>query len=62
MRLTIEDAALLKDRFEDFIDAQIGQDVVTRRNPDAFTVEILRKQARVAHIRPQLEEDMDCNA
>lgn len=59
MLLTIEEAALLKDRFETFVDGLVGEDVTVKRSPDAFTVDILRKMKRQSHIRPQLAEDID---
>ena len=46
MRLTNDEAMRLKDQFDDFIEGMIGEDISFKRNPDSFSLEILRKQAR----------------
>ena len=49
MRLTIEEAALLQDRFEEYLAPLIGKDVIVYRSGDAFRVEVLGKVKRDAH-------------
>lgn len=59
MRLTPEEAAILIDRFTQFITPLMDEDVTVRHNVDGFSVELLRKRKRVAHPLPPRPE-MDC--
>lgn len=52
MRLTPDEAARLKDRFEDYIDALVGEDVTVRNGEDEFHVEVLRKRKRMPRVNP----------
>ena len=47
MRLTRDEAFRLKDRFDDWIEQQIGEDVTISHSLDEFSVELLRKKKRV---------------
>ena len=46
MRLTLDLAMLLIDRFEEFITGQVGEDVILSNRPDLFSIECLRKKKR----------------
>ena len=46
MRLTLDEAMKLSDRFEEFIMDNVGEDVRVRRPPEAFLVEVLRAKPR----------------
>lgn len=52
MRLTLEDACLLADRFNEFIQSHVGEDVATNTTVDVFRVEVLGKKKRVPHPKP----------
>lgn len=61
MKVTRDEAFRLIDQFTDYIEGMVGEDVAFKRNPDVFSVEILRKQKRVKHVRPTTllrEEDI----
>lgn len=52
MRLTLDEAMLLKDRFDAYVDNLVGEDVTVRRGEDEFHVEVLRKRARTTKPDP----------
>ena len=68
MRLTRDETFLLRDKFEEFIEHLIGEDVMFKHTPDAFAVECLRPKARVPHafaqrwdsLRPEVRDNHDC--
>lgn len=49
MRVTEEEAMRLIDQFTDYVEGLVGQDVQYLRNPDMFSVSLLRKRSRVSY-------------
>lgn len=49
MRVTTEEAMRLIDQFTEYVEGLVGQDVQYQRNPDMFSVALLRKRSRVAY-------------
>lgn len=56
MRLTRDESFRLRDQFEDFIESLVGEDVITHRGPDLFTVEILRRRKRIQTYKAKRNE------
>ena len=47
MRVTEDEAMRLIDLFTDYVEGLVGEDIAFKRNPDTFSVELLRKRTRL---------------